>query len=89
MISLKFKTEFPIRFQIKKYGIVWQRIGLCCGLTHYLPKKWLLIRFAISDSYFWRCPQCGRIHGLKLMQHTIPFHTKEMREQNNLLGDKK
>ena len=78
---------FPIRFSMKKYGIEWSRIGTCCELDYFIPRFLLLLHFAFRDKYYWRCDQCGKIHCIEFVSHTVPYYDKEIREQNKILDD--
>lgn len=89
MLHLKFPNHFPINFTFRKYGILWRRVGYCCGMSHFKPQALLILQFAFTDIYTWRCPQCGRIHGLEFIYHAVPYHSKEMRQYNKMLEDKK
>ena len=79
---------FPIIFEFRKYGIRWSRIGYCCGLSFYKPKRLLILHFALRDKYYYRCPQCGKLHCITMSWHTETYYDKDIREQNRLLGDK-
>ena len=69
MISRKRLNLFPIIFQFKQYGLKWYRLGHCCNRDHYSWKPLLLIKFAFKDYVYWRCPQCGKRHKIKLSYH--------------------
>lgn len=85
MISLKFRSLFPIAFTFRKWGILWRRIGYCCGLAHYEPQVLLLIRFCFTDTYYWRCPQCGKLHGLRFYYHAVLVNDKKTKKNNQEL----
>ena len=87
MIIRKRINLFPIIFRFKKYGLNWHRIGYCCGLTFYEVKFILLLNFLFKDVVYYRCPQCGKKHGIKLSYHTETYYDKEIREENKLLKE--
>ena len=89
MINRKRNEFFPIRFRIKKYGIVWCRIGSCCDMDYYIPKFLMVLMFAFKDKYYWKCDQCGKTHCIELMYHTVPYYDKEIRENNRMLDNYK
>ena len=87
MISWKRVNLFPIIFSYKKFGLTWQRIGYCCGLTFYELKFLLLIQFAFKDKIYYRCPQCGRLHCIKMDYHASKVNDERCREENKLLRE--
>lgn len=87
MISVERGNLFPIIFSYKKYGLTFQRIGYCCGLTHYELKFLLMLKFAFKDTIYWRCPQCGRLHSLKMSYHASHSYDDKCKEENRLLKE--
>ena len=87
MIGVKRLNLFPIIFSYKKWGLTWQRIGYCCGVTYYELKFILLIRFAFKNKIYWRCPQCGRLHCLELSYHASQGYDERCREENKELRE--
>lgn len=86
MISRRLNL-FPIIFSFKKYGLTWQRIGYCCGLTFYEVKFLLMLRFAFKDTIYYRCPQCGKLHCLKMNYHSNKIFDERCKKENGLLKE--
>ena len=87
MISVEKLNLFPIIFEYRKYGLTFRRLGHCCNHDFYTLKRWLLIQFIFKDVVYWRCPYCGKIHGLKLSWHTETYFDKDIRDINKKLED--
>jgi len=87
MIPIRRENLFPIIFSFKKFGLTWQRMGYCCGLTFYELKFILMLRFAFKDTIHFRCPQCGRLHGLKMHYHSAKVYDGKCKEQNGMLKE--
>jgi len=87
MISVKRLNLFPIIFEYRKYGLTFRRLGHCCNMDHYTLKRWLLLQFLFSDVVYWKCPQCGKVHGLKLSWHTESYFDKDLRANNKRLEE--
>lgn len=87
MISVKRVNLFPIIFHYRKFGLTWQRVGYCCGLTFYELKFILMIRFAFNDTIYYRCPQCGKLHGIKMYYQASKIVDDKIRENNRLLKE--
>lgn len=85
MISRKRLNLFPIIFEYKICGLSFRRLGHCCNMDHYALKKLILLHFMFRDIYYWKCPQCGKVHGLKMSWHTETYFDKQMREDNQRL----
>lgn len=78
---------FPLIFEFKQYRIKWHRVGYCCGLTFYEAKFILLLKFIFRDKLYFRCPQCGKVHCVKLSYHLETYFNKEIREENKRLEE--
>lgn len=87
MIPIKRVNLFPLIFSFKRFGVTWQRIGYCCGLTFYELKFILMLRFAFKDTLYYRCPQCGRLHGLRMDYHASKVYDERCKEENRLLKE--
>lgn len=87
MISVGKLNLFPIIFEYKKYGLTFRRLGHCCNMDHYTLRVWLLLNFIFRNTYYWKCPQCGKVHGLRLSWHTENYSDKRLREDNKMLED--
>ena len=85
MIPIKRVNLFPIIFSFKKFGLTWQKIGYCCGLTFYELKFLLMLRFAFKDTISFRCPQCGKKYKIKMNYHSHKVIDKKTMEENKLL----
>ena len=78
---------FPIIFELKTMGLTWKRIGHCCNLDFYMLKQIILVRLMFKDRFYFRCPQCGRLHSVKGYVRTFEEYGKDVREENNLLRE--
>lgn len=87
MIFRRRLNLFPIIFEFKQWGIRWHRIGYCCGNTVYEARALLLLKFIFRDRMYWRCPQCGKVHSVKLSYHLETHFDKKIRDENKLLED--
>ena len=87
MIIRRRLNLFPLIFEFKQYKIRWHRIGYCCGLTFYEPRFLLLLKFIFKDKIYFRCPQCGKVHSVKLSYHLETHFDKKMREENRMLEE--
>lgn len=81
------ESYFPIRFSIRRFGIAWDRIGTCCEMDYFVPRVLLILHFAFRKKYYWRCDQCGKIHCIEFVFHTVPYYDKEIRENNRILDN--
>lgn len=76
MIAIRRLNLFPIIFSFRKYGVLWQRLGYCCGNQYYSMKWWILIRFAFNNEIIWTCPVCHKRHRLRLVYNAVEVNNK-------------
>ena len=82
MISLKFKSLLPVVSSFRKFGILWRKVGYCCGMVHDEAQIWLMIKFTFKRTVYWRCPQCGRLHAMRFYYHAVLVHDDKTRRNN-------
>ena len=78
-----------IIFKKRKHGIVYHRIGYCCGKDKYFPQFLLFLIFAFKKQYYWRCPICGRLHCMELSWHTVSVHDNHVKQVNKKYNESK
>ena len=78
-----------IIFKKRKHGIVYHRIGYCCGKDKYFPQFLLFLIFAFRKQYYWRCPKCGRLHCMELSWHTVSVHDNHVKQANKRYNESK
>ena len=82
MIAIRRLNLFPIIFSFRRFGVLWQRLGYCCGNQYYEMKWLLLLRFAFSEEIVWTCPQCNKRHRIRLIYNAVEIDNKN--ENKNL-----
>ena len=81
MIVEKRLNLFPIIFNFRRYGVLWQRLGYCCGRQFYDPRFWLLLKFAFRGEVVWTCPFCHKRHRLRLCYNAVEIDNKHENKQ--------
>lgn len=77
-----------IIFKKRKHGIVYHRIGYCCGKDKYFPQFLLFLIFAFKRNFYWTCKVCGKVHSVQLSWHTFNAHDDYVKQVNKKVDKK-
>jgi len=77
-----------IIFKKRKHGLMYHRIGYCCGEDKYFPQFLLFLIFAFRKNFYWTCPVCGKVHSVKFSWHTMDVHDDYVKQVNKKVDKK-